>query len=90
MAIQTLFGSVEQEPTLLERLKTGVEKTRSGLVSRLEDTLAGRKEIDAEPYRHAVKVLALYDLFCEPASPGRVTVAPVLPPRDPAAWPPAR
>ncbi len=46
--IQTLFGSVEQEPTLLERLKSGVEKTRAGLVSRLEDALAGRKEIDAE------------------------------------------
>ena len=41
--IQTLFGSVEQEPTLLERLKSGVAKTRAGLVSRLEDTLAGRK-----------------------------------------------
>jgi hypothetical protein len=25
--IQTLFGSVEQEPSLLERLKSGVEKT---------------------------------------------------------------
>jgi fused signal recognition particle receptor len=48
MAIQTLFGSVEQEPTLLDRLKAGVEKTRAGLVSRLEDTLAGRKEIDAD------------------------------------------
>ena len=48
MAIQTLFGAVEQEPTLLDRLKAGVEKTRSGLVSRLEDTLAGRKEIDAD------------------------------------------
>src|SRR5205814_9876515 len=46
--IQTLFGTVEQEPTLLERLKSGVAKTRAGLVSRLEDTLAGRKEIDAE------------------------------------------
>src|SRR5436309_12254417 len=46
--IQTLFGSVEQEPTLLEKLKSGVEKTRAGLVSRLEDALAGRKEIDAE------------------------------------------
>jgi fused signal recognition particle receptor len=46
--IQTLFGSVEQEPSLLERLKSGVEKTRAGLVSRLEDTLAGRKEIDAD------------------------------------------
>ena len=46
--IQTLFGSVEQEPTLLERLKSGVEKTRAGLVSRLEDALSGRKEIDAD------------------------------------------
>ncbi|MEO7652089.1 MAG: signal recognition particle-docking protein FtsY [Bryobacteraceae bacterium] len=46
--IQTLFGSVEQEPTLLERLKSGVAKTRAGLVSRLEETLTGRKEIDAD------------------------------------------
>jgi fused signal recognition particle receptor len=46
--IQTLFGSVPQEPTLLDRLKAGIEKTRSGLVDRLEDALAGRKEIDAD------------------------------------------
>ncbi|MEX2263490.1 MAG: signal recognition particle-docking protein FtsY [Bryobacteraceae bacterium] len=46
--IQTLFGSVEQEPTLLDRLKSGVEKTRAGLVSALEDALSGRKEIDAD------------------------------------------
>jgi fused signal recognition particle receptor len=45
--IQTLFGSVEQEPSLLEKLKAGVQKTRSGLVSALEDALQGRKEIDA-------------------------------------------
>ncbi|MGP8246460.1 MAG: signal recognition particle-docking protein FtsY [Bryobacteraceae bacterium] len=45
--IQTLFGSVEQEPSLLERLKAGVEKTRSGLVSALEDALEGKKQIDA-------------------------------------------
>src|ERR1044072_8182897 len=46
--IQTLFGTVEQEPTLLEKLKQGVEKTRAGLVSRLEETLIGRKTIDAD------------------------------------------
>ncbi len=46
--IQTLFGTVEQEPTLLERLKSGVQKTRAGLVTRLEDMLEGRKEIDAD------------------------------------------
>jgi fused signal recognition particle receptor len=46
--IQTLFGSVEQEPTLLEKLKSGVQKTRDGLVSRIEDVISGRKEIDAD------------------------------------------
>jgi fused signal recognition particle receptor len=46
--IQTLFGSVEQEPTLLEKLKSGVQKTRDGLVSRIEDVISGRKQIDAE------------------------------------------
>ncbi len=48
MAIQTLFGSVPTEPNLLEKLKAGIEKTRSGLVDRLEDVLAGRPEIDAD------------------------------------------
>ena len=46
--IQTLFGSVEQEPTLLEKLKAGVQKTRAGLVTRLEDALQGKKAIDAD------------------------------------------
>src|SRR6185436_4086568 len=46
--IQTLFGSVEQEPTLLEKLKAGVQKTRAGLVSALEDALEGKREINAD------------------------------------------
>jgi fused signal recognition particle receptor len=48
MAIQTLFGSVPQEPNLLDKLKAGIQKTRSGLVDRLEDVLSGKKEIDAD------------------------------------------
>jgi len=48
MAIQTLFGSVPTEPNLLDRLKAGIEKTRSGLVERIEDVLSGKKEIDAD------------------------------------------
>jgi fused signal recognition particle receptor len=48
MAIQTLFGSVPQEPTLLDRLKDGIQKTRTGLVDRLEEAISGRKEIDAD------------------------------------------
>ena len=46
--IQTLFGTVPQEPNLLERLKAGVQKTRAGLVDRLEDVISGKKEIDAD------------------------------------------
>jgi fused signal recognition particle receptor len=46
--IQTLFGSVEQEPSLLDKLKSGVQKTRAGLVNALEDALQGRKEIDSD------------------------------------------
>jgi fused signal recognition particle receptor len=46
--IQTLFGAVEQEPSLLEKLKSGVQKTRAGLVSALEDAIQGKKAIDAD------------------------------------------
>lgn len=46
---RSLFGSTsEGEPNLLERLKQGISKTRSGFVSMLEDTIHGRKEIDAD------------------------------------------
>ena len=48
MAIQTLFGTVPQEPNLLDRLKAGVQKTRAGLMDRLGDVFTGRKEIDAD------------------------------------------
>jgi fused signal recognition particle receptor len=51
--IQSLFGS-EPEPatpaksSLLDRLKQGIQKTRAGLVDRIEDTISGRKEIGAD------------------------------------------
>jgi fused signal recognition particle receptor len=46
--IKSLFGSAEAPPNLLDRLKQGIQKTRAGLVSKLEDALQGRKEIDAD------------------------------------------
>src|SRR5271168_96455 len=48
--IQSLFGSepVPSEPSLLERLKAGIQKTRAGLMEKLEDAVSGRKEIDAD------------------------------------------
>lgn len=62
MAIQTLFGSVPQEPNLLDRLKAGIQKTRSGLVDRLEDVVAGKKEIDAELLEELEYALITADL----------------------------
>lgn len=62
MAIQTLFGSVPTEPNLLDRLKAGIEKTRSGLVDRLEDVISGRKQIDAELLEELEYTLITADL----------------------------
>jgi fused signal recognition particle receptor len=46
--ITTLFGPVQEEPSLLDRLKAGVQKTRSGLTDAIDDVLQGKKEIDAD------------------------------------------
>src|ERR1700685_4723 len=48
--IKSLFGSPTpaSEPGLLERLKAGIQKTRAGLMEKLEDAVSGRKEIDAD------------------------------------------
>ena len=62
MAIQTLFGSVPTEPNLLDRLKAGIQKTRSGLVDRIEDVLSGKKEIDADLLEELEYTLITADL----------------------------
>jgi fused signal recognition particle receptor len=47
--IQTLFGPAQPvEPNLLDRLKAGIQKTRAGLMEKIEDAVSGRKEIDAD------------------------------------------
>jgi fused signal recognition particle receptor len=51
MAFQSLFGSTpapSSEPGLLERLKAGIQKTRAGLMEKIEDAVSGRKEIDTD------------------------------------------
>lgn len=45
---KSLFGKPGGGPGLLDRLKAGVEKTRAGLMEKIEDVVAGKKEIDAE------------------------------------------
>src|SRR5882724_2080415 len=47
--IKSLFGSSPgQESNLLERLKAGIQKTRAGLVGKVEDLVSGKKQIDAD------------------------------------------
>jgi fused signal recognition particle receptor len=48
---KSLFGSSpapSSEPGLLERLKAGIQKTRAGLMEKIEDAVSGRKEINAD------------------------------------------
>jgi fused signal recognition particle receptor len=44
--IQTLFGSLEQQPSFLERMKEAVTRTRENLAERIEDVVSVGKEID--------------------------------------------
>ncbi len=68
MAIQTLFGtppSGSQTPegtSLLDRLKSGIQKTRSGLMEKLEDAVSGRKEINADVLEEVEYALITADI----------------------------
>jgi fused signal recognition particle receptor len=44
--IQTLFGSLEQKPSFLDRMKEAVTRTRENLTERIEEAVAFSKEID--------------------------------------------
>lgn len=56
MAIQSLFGTPPPNTpvtpaggnSLLDRLKAGIQKTRSGLLEKIEDAVSGKKEINAD------------------------------------------
>jgi len=65
---KSLFGSPtpastpEKGPSLLDRLKAGVQKTRAGLMEKIEDAVHGRKEIDAEVLEELEYALITADL----------------------------
>jgi fused signal recognition particle receptor len=64
---KSLFGSSAPTPTtpgpsLLDRLKAGVQKTRAGLMEKIEDAVHGRKEIDAEVLEELEYALITADL----------------------------
>jgi len=66
--MQTLFGAAERGPSLFERLKMGIQKTRRGLVERLDEVFAGKKEIDAELLEELEFTLITADIGVRTAS----------------------
>ncbi|MEJ5368117.1 MAG: signal recognition particle-docking protein FtsY [Bryobacteraceae bacterium] len=55
-------------PGLLERLKQGIQKTRAGLVGKMEDVLLGKKEIDPELLEELEYTLITADIGVRTAS----------------------
>ena len=52
----------KSEPSLLERLKQSVSKTRSQIVARVEDLVSGEKKIDPELLTKLENVLLAADI----------------------------
>ncbi|MGE0406942.1 MAG: signal recognition particle-docking protein FtsY [Candidatus Korobacteraceae bacterium] len=63
--IQTLFGSLEEEPKkqgFLDRMKQAVSRTRENLSERIEEVVSVRKEIDRETLDDLEATLIATDL----------------------------
>src|ERR1035437_9246097 len=60
--IQTLFGPSESKPGLIERLKKAVQSTKSTLVTRMDDIVRGKKEIDAGLLEELEQILLSADV----------------------------
>src|SRR5271157_2628562 len=69
--IQTLFGSTEEKPRFLQRMKEAVTRTRESLSERIEDVVSIGKEIDRETLDDLEATLLAADL-------GTVTTSTVL------------
>ena len=69
--IQTLFGSTDEKPSFLERMKEAVTRTRESLSERIEDLVSIGKEIDRNTLDDLEATLISADL-------GTATTAAVL------------
>jgi fused signal recognition particle receptor len=69
--IQTLFGSTEETPSFLQKMKEAVTRTRESLSERIEDVVGFRKQIDRETLDDLEATLISADL-------GSATTAAVL------------
>jgi fused signal recognition particle receptor len=48
MEFITLFGTYKSEPTVMDKIKQAVDRTKENLTERLQEVIEGKKEIDAE------------------------------------------
>ena len=48
MEFITLFGTPKREPTVLEKIKDAVNKTKENFTERIQDLVQGKKQIDGE------------------------------------------
>lgn len=69
--IQTLFGSLEEKPSFLQRMKEAVTRTRESLSEHIDDVVSFRREIDRETLDDLEATLIAADL-------GTATTATVL------------
>jgi fused signal recognition particle receptor len=69
--IQTLFGSTEEKPSFLQRMKEAVTRTRESLSEHIDDVVAFGKEIDRDTLDDLEATLLAADL-------GAPTTATVL------------
>ena len=60
--IQTLFGSTEQKPSFLDRMKQAVARTRENLTDRIEEAVSFNKEIDRATLDHLEGILLGADI----------------------------
>ena len=58
----SLFGNEKKEPSLLERLKQSVSKTRTELAARVEQVLTGNRPVDPELLRQLETALLTADI----------------------------
>ena len=58
----SLFGNEKKEPSLLERLKQSVSKTRTELAARVEQLLTGDRPVDPELLRQLETALLAADI----------------------------
>jgi fused signal recognition particle receptor len=55
-------GDAPAKPGLLERLKSGLKKTKDGLVGRIDALMLGKKEIDADTLEELEEILITSDI----------------------------